>query len=364
MGPIADALAVLRRSPGIERAPLEGLDEAEVVALLERNAGQRMEAAGIGLAGALTHDTGGNPFFVGEVLRHLAETGVIYREQSGRWQLGAALDELGVPDTVRDVVGQRVARLGAEVQQVLVAGAVMGRSFDLPVLARMLGKSDDQVLDQLERAEHAVLVRNVAGDEFQFVHALVQQALYRDLGSARRSRLHLRAAEALEALGLADTNPQEVAHHLVASGRREALLRAVAYCKQAGDTAIASLAPDEAVRQYREALNLAEQFDGEDETRCELLVLMGDALRQAGDLHHRTVLLEAAALAQRLGNREQLALAVLANNRGWASRAGAVDDDRIAVGRSSHRRRRRRGQPDTGASPGRARERTDLRWRS
>ncbi len=72
-----------------------------------------------GLAHALRRETDGNPFFTGEMLRHLGESGAIVMGEDGRWSVSGDLDDLGLPSSVRDVVGRRVERLGAETRRVL-----------------------------------------------------------------------------------------------------------------------------------------------------------------------------------------------------------------------------------------------------
>ena len=108
--PLADVLADLRRQPGVDRLDLEGLDEAEVMALMETAAGHDLDEPGLALARALHSETEGNPFFVGEVLRHLAESGAIV-QRDGRWTSDTTLEEVGIPEGIREVVGRRLSRL-------------------------------------------------------------------------------------------------------------------------------------------------------------------------------------------------------------------------------------------------------------
>ena len=328
--PLHDLLA-LPLSPAPERITLTGLGERELIAMLEQTAGHPMDQTGLGLADAIGRDTGGNPFFAAELLRHLAETGALYQDETDRWQLRGTIANLGLPDSAREVIRQRVAHLGADAHRVLSAAAVIGQEFELPVLARVVDEHDDRVLDQLERSEQASLVRNLTGDEFQFRHALVQHALYEALGSARRSRLHLRVGESLEALGLADQRLEASAYHLAASGRPDALVKAIDYSRRAGDAALAAFAPDQAAQHFRAALERIDETGGPDEQRGAVLVGLGTALRQVGDGSHREVLLDAARFAERLGDHDRLVQAALANSRGWASHSGHVDDERITV---------------------------------
>jgi tetratricopeptide (TPR) repeat protein len=335
--PLHDVTA-LPLTPPAERIRLAGLGGAELGELLTSAAGHHLDDTAAPLLDALSRDTGGNPFFVSELLRHLVETNALYQDEAGRWQLRGGFDLLELPESTREVVHQRVAHLGADAPTILASAAVIGQDFELGLLATTLELPEETVLGELERAEHAALVRNVTGDQFQFRHALVQQALYQGLGAARRSRAHVRVADAMERAGLATLHPEASAHHLAASGRPEALVRARDYARRAAEAAMTSLAPDAAVGYYRDALALAEQTAAPDAERCELLIGLGAALRQAGDGTHREVLLDAARLADRLGDRDRLVRATLTNSRGWASHTGAIDDEKIEMLEAALRR--------------------------
>ena len=160
--PLTDLLAALRRERYVQRVDLRGLSDDEVVALLEAEAGQAMDEAGVALAHALCRETDGNPFFTGEILRHLAETGVISQGGYGRWTAEVDFREEGrLPGSVREVVCSRVAALGAEVERTLRAAAVIGREFDLDLLAEATDRDTDDLLSLLDAAISAVLIRNV-----------------------------------------------------------------------------------------------------------------------------------------------------------------------------------------------------------
>ncbi len=331
---LSDVLVSLYRQPGVERISVQGLDADATLALLESRAGHDLGADGLILRDALLNETDGNPFFVTETLRDLAESGAIRRLDDGRWVAARDLRSVGLPATVREVVEHRVARLGPAVQQVLHLAAVIGRDFDLGLLARVADTDEESVLDSLETADAAALVRPVPSgpDEFTFTHALIEHTLYEQLSPARRRRAHRRVAEALVALCGDDPGDRtgELAHHWLAAD--PASPEALRYTRAAGDRALRGLAPQEAVRWFEETLRaLALHPDADDHDRCAVLVALGDAQRHAGDGRSRDSLLEAAALARRLGDDRLLVDAALANTRGWASTAGAVDEERVAV---------------------------------
>lgn len=333
---LADVLAFLHREHASDRISLRGLSDTDLLALMEAAAGQSAGPDMVALRDALLAETDGNPFFVGELLRHLAETDAI-KQEDGRWVVAADLHETGLPISVREVVARRASRLGEEATRVLALAAVIGRDFDLDVLVAATGDHADDVLDVLDAAVGATLVRNIDATHYTFVHALVSHALYESLTPARRSRAHLRVAESIEAItakasdSSANERVGELAHHWSLAQAGDGNRKAIHYAKLAGDHALECLAPDEGRRWYAEALELLDPAPQHDLMRCELLVGLGDAQRQTGDPGHRATLLRAADLAQTIGANDLLVRAALANTRGFFSAAGTVDVERVNV---------------------------------
>ena len=332
--PLTDTLADLRRESGVERISLDGLEERDVVAILEAAAGHDMDELGLRLARQIAGDTNGNPFFVTELLRNLTESGALVQTSAGRWELKGRMSELGLPESVREVVGRRVERLGEEARTALTSAAVIGRDFDAELLVRVVDQSEDELLDLLEEAvTAAVLVeRSDRPGAFSFAHALINQTLYEDLGATRRSRLHKRVAEALEDICGTDPGARaaELAHHWATATTSVDVSKAVEYSRLAGQRALDNLAPDEALRWFTQALELKQsgpdRREPERRERCELLIGLGEAQRQAGDPEFRRTLLEAAGIARELDDADLLAEAAIANNRGFMSTAGLTDD--------------------------------------
>ena len=139
------------------RLAIRGLDDQELFALVEGAAGYELPEDGALLAQALYRETGGNPFFTGELLRHLYETGAIVFDDNGQYSLSIDFDDLSLPNSVRDVVMRRVDRLGDDVAKLLSMAAVIGRTFDLAVLSTIAEQPEDDVLDVLEQAVTAAL---------------------------------------------------------------------------------------------------------------------------------------------------------------------------------------------------------------
>ena len=333
--PLTDLLAVLHREEGVERIALRGLDDDELLSLMEAVAGHEMDQAGIALRDDLRTETNGNPFFAMEILRHLAETGVIAQGDDGRWTAVADLRTHGLPVSVREVVGRRIERLSPEATRVLSAAAIIGRDFDIDLLAEVTETREDDLLDLLDLAEQAAVVTEApgGGDRYTFVHALIQHTLYDDLSAARRRRLHRNVAEALEAMVSAPgERVTELARHWYEATQPSDVRKAYQYSLEAGDQALERLAPDEAIRWFNQALELVAMLGPESVVgRCDSLIRLGEAQRQAGNPAFRETLLEATALAQELDDSERLVSAALKNTRGFWSGSGEVDLERMAA---------------------------------
>ena len=124
----------------------------------------------------------------------------------------------------------------------------------------------------------------------------------------------------------------ELARHFFLATRPSDTTKALDYARRAGESALEALAPDDAVRYFSQALDLAAQGDGvAPEVMIDLLIGLGTAQRQAGIASFRETLLEAARSAQGLGDTDRLVAAALANSRGWFSALGQVDTEKVDV---------------------------------
>ena len=333
--PLAETLGALRREPGVGRITLKGLDDDEVVRYLESAAGHDLSKEGLELAHAVYGETDGNPFFVSEMLRHLTESGAVYQDEAGRWVIGDLSDVI-LPNSVKEVVATRVARLGEQATRVLSVAAVIGRDFELSHLSRVTNRDEDELLDLLDAARAAAVVREVPElpGRYTFSHALVQHTLYQELGATRRARVHRQVGEALE--DLCGDHPEarvgELAHHWFHATQLVDTQKAISYSRQAGNSALAALAPEDAVRYFNQALQLLDQLPAPDPALAvDLRLDLGIAQRQAGAPDFRDTLLDAAHRAQALGDPSRLVKAALGNNRGLFSALGVVDEERVAV---------------------------------
>jgi class 3 adenylate cyclase len=332
--PLSDTLASISREGNAERINLLGLEDFEILEMMERLAGHTLGDEGVTLAHTVRRETEGNPFYSTELLRHLGESGLIYQNESGRWLASSDLYEKGLPQSVRAVIGQRVERLGEETRKVLSQAAVIGREFDVGVLAAVVGIDEDALLDIIDNAIQAGLLVEVEGtvERFSFAHALTQHTLYEDLGATRRTRAHRKIADVLETIygSALETRATELARHFVAATKIADPTKALRYSKMAGDQALSGLAPADALDWYSQALDLYPQVPADQALHCDLLLGLGTAQVRTGDLSFRGTLLEAAAIAKRIGDTDRLVAAALANTR-ETNIEGKVDDESVAL---------------------------------
>ncbi len=275
--PLSSMLADFRRMPAVDRIALDGLGDSGVRELLTRTGGHELDEQGLAFAEVVQRETSGNPFFLGEVLRHLAETGALY-ERDGRWVSDLRPEEAGIPEGIREVVGRRLSRLGDDVETVLRSAAVIGYEFDVDLLADVVGCDADDVLDALDIAARANLVIEVGVDRHRFAHALVRETLHGELSSSRRARQHRRVAEALEARHADDLDAviAELATHWAEASAGGDPARAIELAIRAGDLAADRGAFENAVGWFQQALELMEDESSSSFDRRRTLVKLAD----------------------------------------------------------------------------------------
>ncbi len=313
--PLSDVLADLRREAGVERLDLHGLDVDGVNALMEATAGHELGDAATSLAAALVDETEGNPFFVGEVLLHLAETGAIV-QQDGRWTTSVDLGEMSIPEGIREVVGRRLSRLSETANQALVLAAVIGPTFDVQTIQGAGGPSGESLLDALDEATRAAVIREVPDTvgRYSFSHALMRASLYEELTTTQRVRMHWRVGEAIEARHGSDLDRHldELAYHYGEGALAGDAAKAVDFARRAGERAMAELAFEAAARHFERALGSIDLEDVPDrEVRCDLLIAWARALHAGGDDRSRRVRADAVALARDLEDADRFAAATL-----------------------------------------------------
>nr|WP_272954915.1 BTAD domain-containing putative transcriptional regulator [Kribbella shirazensis] len=295
---VSDTLADLARS-GLVRIGLRGLDEDGIRAYAKLDRDVDLPPA---VAAVLAQRTNGNPFFVGELIRLLAD-------QRQLTEPGAAA--LEVPDGVHDVVRQRIAQLPHDVERLLAAAAAYGATFDLDLVEAASGLTADAATAATEAALLAGLI--VAdGTEYRFTHALVREAVYARLLPGRRRRLHAAFAGLMEQRS-GRTRSAELAYHHGHAGPDHAR-SAWTHAVRASEIAARQPAPAEAARLQDQALaSLSRDSTASATERYEVLVALALARKRAGhDLQAWSAAQEAADVALAAGDVVAAARAALA----------------------------------------------------
>jgi tetratricopeptide (TPR) repeat protein len=259
----------------------------------------------------LIERTAGNPFFLEESVRTLAETGVLVGER-GAYRLVQSLTAIQVPATVQAVLAARIDRLPLEAKHLLQTAAVVGHEVPLPLLRAIAELSEEALhrsLTQLQGAEFLYETRLFPEHEYTFKHALTHEVAYGSLLQERRRTLHAHIVEALEAL-YADRLAEQVdqlAHHAL---RGEVWEKAVANCRQAGIKAMTHSAYREAVTSFEQALGALRHLPEHPGTQAQAIDLRLDlrsALFPLGEPGRILVLLqEARDLAEAGGDQHRL----------------------------------------------------------
>jgi class 3 adenylate cyclase/tetratricopeptide (TPR) repeat protein len=259
----------------------------------------------------LIERTEGNPFFLEESVHTLVETGVLIGAP-GAYQLGTPLNRLQVPATVQAVLSARIDRLPPEEKHLLQTAAVIGTDVPLPLLeiiAELAEETLQHGLTHLQAAEFLYETQLFPEREFTFKHALTHEVVYGSLLQEPRRTLHARIVTALEALAgdrLAE-HGERLAHHAL---RGELWEKAVAYCQQAGEKAMARSAHREAAGYFEQSLSALSHLPAERdriEQAVDVRLALRSALQPSGDFRRIvTHLHEAEALAVALNDHRRL----------------------------------------------------------
>jgi DNA-binding SARP family transcriptional activator len=317
---LTGVLVDLRREHFFERVRLDGLDVGSTADML-----RELGDAGSGRSHALTlwEETRGNPFFLEEMLRHRHTT--------------EASDGDAVPESVREILGERLARLARDVRRILEIASVVGTDFSVEILEALCPDvPEERLFEALGEAVEARLIREVRDTYgwFTFEHALTHQALLEGMGATWRARRHLRVGELLERLGQGGRDgPQlaELVHHFLHAPPAEGLPKALTYAKLAAEREMTVFAFEEAVRHYGVALSVVEQLGGDAAEREALLLGLGEAQVRAGEVRTaRQTFGAAVEIARQRGSARGMALAALGVGAGQMA-AGMIDRRLVAL---------------------------------
>lgn len=259
--PLYAFLPILQRDRPTETIRLTALDLDDTRRLIESHLGP----CSLGLVHYLQERAEGHPLFLVELLSDLAEEELLTQDSRGRWLPPA--QDMPVPTLLRQVIAQRVARLDHQGEEMLNVAAVVGETWELPVVEAILKWPEDALLAALESALTARLVESEdeRRERYRFSHGLIQEVLYRRQLPRRRRKVHSQIGVLLEEQlhrdsGSSDANYSDrvgaVAHHYYQAERWS---QAFEYSREAGDIAYQRYALHSVVKLYNQALDAARQ---------------------------------------------------------------------------------------------------------
>jgi class 3 adenylate cyclase/tetratricopeptide (TPR) repeat protein len=263
---------------------LEGLSLEDLSRLVVAVLGESIAPP---LLDLLAQRSEGNPFFAEQILRYWQEEGMLVASSSGLNLRERGNGSLPLPTNLRAVLIARLDRLAREVQEVVQTAAVLGREFEVQLLARML-QGDETLAKKIDQAEQAAIWTAISELQYIFKHALLRDTAYRMQLRARRQQLHALAVEAFTTIyaGEMDRHYNELAYH---SERAGLLDQACRYYRLAGDVARAAFQNSLAEELYSRAIALTASSDLPGRftlhaSRESIYELLGKRLEQNQDL--------------------------------------------------------------------------------
>jgi hypothetical protein len=317
---------------GTQTIALEPLSDAETAALVSQLLGQDPSISRLGQT--IVERAAGNPFFAEEIVRDLAERGVL-RGEPGAYLSTAEIAEVSVPPTLQATIAARIDRLDRSAKRTLSAAAVIGSRFDLDLLT-VLGI--EPVVADLVAAQLIDQVRFTGQPEYVFHHPLIRAVAYESQLKSDRTALHRRAAAAIEqrSAGSLDENAALIAEHLEAAGDLHAAfswdMRAGAWA--ATRDVVAAWASWKRARQVADAL----PADDADRTAMRIAArawLCGNAFRVYADLSGG-LFEELRELCTEAGDKPSLAIGMVGlalehNRHGRAREASRLASETMAL---------------------------------
>jgi tetratricopeptide (TPR) repeat protein len=229
------------------------------------------------LVKAISAETDGNPFFLCEVLLHLIEEGKLLR-QEWRWISDVAIEELGIPEGVRQVIGRRLTRLSDAANGILAVASAFNGTFRFDIAASVAGLDETQALRAIDEALAAQLLRPGSdADSYDFTHALIRHTLFGEMNPSRQVRIHRQIAKAMEKIWgeRASEHAAEIAYQYSRSAALPGAERGAEHAIAAANRAEAAYAYEEVTTFLKLALELLPPTDPR---RPRLLGRLGLAL--------------------------------------------------------------------------------------
>jgi tetratricopeptide (TPR) repeat protein/KaiC/GvpD/RAD55 family RecA-like ATPase len=273
--PLAETLRMMRREDLFTEIKLQSLSQTNVAEIAKNMIGGSLQPT---LAEKLAAESRGNPLFIVESLRMLHERRSLIQEDN-QWRL--AVDELGVPSKIRDIILRRLAVLKYAQRRVLDAASVIGEKFDVELLSIVLGLDSLEILETLNMIAHSTSLVCVEENGYRFDHSKSRETLYEELSAPLKRGYHSRIAEKLESTGKNGKLPySDLAYHYAQAGNS---VKAIKYALAAGQDALERYSNAEAIKHYAYVLQAFSNVPENAQVRRQALEGLGDAYYANGN---------------------------------------------------------------------------------
>jgi predicted ATPase len=277
--PFYQTLMKFNRQHLLETIQVKNLSEEETTELITQTFGEQTISSEF--ADLVYQTTAGNPYFVEEVLRSLVEDGTIFRTET-KWDR-KPIQEIIVPQSVKSTLRSRLTKLDPVVVSTLQLAAVTGSEFQFEVLLEVSQMSEDTLFKALEAAISQGLLVEVPHEKggFRFADNRIRELLLDDLIQVKRARYHVKIAEAMEKVysKKLDKQAEFIATHFSEGGDAE---RTIKYSLMAGDRNRTIHAYEQAIADYKRALDLIELEGGREEEKAVIYEKLGQFYLYAG----------------------------------------------------------------------------------
>jgi len=303
--PLSPVLTELNRERLLQSVPLKRMSLSDVSEMIKQILEQ--DDAPREFCQRVYQKTGGNPFFVEEVMKSLKEEGLIFLE-GNRWKI-KEVSRIEFPETVKGVVKTRIGRLDDECRNLLTMASFVGYDFTFEALRGVTSFEENKLIELLERMLKTgqIKERVVRGeDAYSFADAIVREVVHEEVSRLMHRRLHNVAGNALEKVyaNNIDEHLAELAYQFLEGGDRA---KALDYFLMGAEKAVKVYAHGEASTYFQSALSLLEETQGEPQKRGFVLEKLGDAKEALADhdasMKHWN---EALLLSKKLDEKEKL----------------------------------------------------------
>ncbi len=307
--PLSKMLMKLNRERLLETVLVRDLNKEDTTNFIKQVFGE--QTVSTEFVNLIFQRTGGNPFFVEEVLRSLVEDGTIFRTEKG-WDR-KPIQELAVPDSVKVTLRSRLTKLGPGALVILQWAAVAGSEFNFELLEEVSRLDQDAVLQRIETVLSAGIILEAPRERgnFRFADNRLRELLLDDLSRIRQAKYHLKIAEAMEKLYSKnlERHAEALAYHYSEGGNAQLSIK---YSEMVGDRNRSVHAYEQAINDYRRALDLLDLQEAGDQDKATVLEKLANCYIYAGKLQDGSFCFERAlAIFEKLNDRNACARAYI-----------------------------------------------------